>query len=317
MIRGTVYTGSVRIARALTIVLTVPLAAACVTTVRTAERMVESTNRVELYVRVAGTPTSDNVLVVVNGGPGHSSHYVLDLEQLADDGVAIVTFDPRGVARSTAPRPMVAGNFSLSRYSDDVEAIRRDLGVDQIDILGHSHGALVAMEYAIEHPGHVSSLILVGSPFPTSDGLETQSEEAAARYAELVREGAIRTDLPSGSPEALIERTRSAFADPSLADEFARTVGRDVVINDMVHDWSIQMLHRYDLTDGLAEVSCPVLVVTGSADVGAHSAEQVFRAALPAADVSFVLLENCGHFWQECPGPFYEAVREFLGIVHE
>jgi pimeloyl-ACP methyl ester carboxylesterase len=36
--------------------------------------------------------------------------------------------------------------------------------------------------------------------------------------------------------------------------------------------------------------------------------------ALSCAEVEFVLLENCGHFWQEQPEAFLERVREFLGL---
>ena len=38
-------------------------------------------------------------------------------------------------------------------------------------------------------------------------------------------------------------------------------------------------------------------------------------AALRSADVEYVLLERCGHFWHECPDQFYPRVRAFLGLA--
>jgi pimeloyl-ACP methyl ester carboxylesterase len=41
------------------------------------------------------------------------------------------------------------------------------------------------------------------------------------------------------------------------------------------------------------------------------------RDALSNAQVEFVVLEDCGHFWQECPDEFFPRVRSFLELASE
>ena len=41
------------------------------------------------------------------------------------------------------------------------------------------------------------------------------------------------------------------------------------------------------------------------------------RAALANAQVELVVLEKCGHFWDECPDLFYPRVRAFLGLADD
>jgi proline iminopeptidase len=52
---------------------------------------------------------------------------------------------------------------------EDLDRVRRHLGVEAPAILGHSWGALLALEYALRHPTHVSRLILM-NPAPLSAG---------------------------------------------------------------------------------------------------------------------------------------------------
>jgi pimeloyl-ACP methyl ester carboxylesterase len=50
-----------------------------------------------------------------------------------------------------------------------------------------------------------------------------------------------------------------------------------------------------------------------SKPLGLQMAESTV-SALSSAQVTFVTLAKCGHFWHECPEPVYEHVRRFLGL---
>ena len=65
-------------------------------------------SEVALYVRVAGNPHSGNVLIAINGGPGLSSHYMLNLEDLAGENFAVV-FAALGITHREA-------SFFISRF---------------------------------------------------------------------------------------------------------------------------------------------------------------------------------------------------------
>jgi VCBS repeat-containing protein len=79
------------------------------------------TKNVTLFVRIAGDPSSENVLIGINGGPGQSSSYMSNLNRLAGAEFAVVTYDQRGTGQSTKP----ANGYGLTEYTADIEAVSR------------------------------------------------------------------------------------------------------------------------------------------------------------------------------------------------
>src|SRR3954464_14784226 len=103
---------------------------------------------------------SGPLLVCHPGGPGFSSRYLADLGGLGSTR-ELVLLDPRGTAGSDAPGDTRA--YTTSDYVADVEELREHLGVEQLDLLGHSHGGVVALAYGAAHPGRVRRLIAADS----------------------------------------------------------------------------------------------------------------------------------------------------------
>jgi proline iminopeptidase len=102
------------------------------------------TNRsgMTLTYRVIG---SGPILVCHPGGPGFSSGYFKDLAGL-DSVRRLVLFNPRGTADSD--RPGSPRDYTIDDYVDDVEDLRQHLGLEAIDLLGHSHGGVIAQAYS-------------------------------------------------------------------------------------------------------------------------------------------------------------------------
>ncbi|CAN0624965.1 proline iminopeptidase [Burkholderia multivorans] len=102
----------------------------------------------------AGTP-----VVVLHGGPGSGSQAgVLRLFDLSAQRVVLV--DQRGAGAST-PRGGMRRNRT-DRLIDDLEAIRRALGIERWGVVGGSWGAALALAYAGQHPAHVTGVVLRG-----------------------------------------------------------------------------------------------------------------------------------------------------------
>jgi pimeloyl-ACP methyl ester carboxylesterase len=112
----------------------------------------------ELAYRLTG---NGRPLVCVPGGPGCAAEYLGDLGGLSAYR-QLVLLDNRGTGRSAVPAD--PGTYRADRLVDDVEALRVHLGLERLDLLGHSAGASVTIMYAARFPTRLESLAYAGYP---------------------------------------------------------------------------------------------------------------------------------------------------------
>lgn len=122
------------------------------------------TDRLEMAYLVA--EAGETPVVLVHGNCS-SSHFFQDfMLALADQGrYTIYAPDMRGYGDSeTLP---VDGTRGVRDYSDDLDSLVRQLGLQSLHLLGWSLGGNIVMQYAIDHPANTRSLTLqaTGSPF--------------------------------------------------------------------------------------------------------------------------------------------------------
>jgi pimeloyl-ACP methyl ester carboxylesterase len=273
-------------------------------------------NGVALHVRVAGDPVAGNVLVAVHGGPGMTLDYMLSLEKLAGPDLAVVTYDQRGVGRSSSP-PQDPGNYTLAKYAEDLEAARQAIGVDSVHLFGHSWGGIVALRYATQYPERVRSIVLMGSGPPTWEQMHQCQDALVQRITELTKQGIIADNPQPGSAEAGRGYLPAYLSDPNFwfaEDDLhgAPLINeRTAQVNSVT--WAAN--EGYDLTADLAVLEQRVLNLWGDDDPVRQKCSPAISAALRNAAVETVVLSHCGHFWHECPEPFFSAMRAFLGIA--
>ncbi len=112
----------------------------------------------ELYIEESGNPDGIPILYV-HGGPGAGAEP--RCRRFFDPGdYRIILFDQRGAGRST-PHACLDNNHSAALV-EDIEAIRKHLGIDQWLLFGGSWGSTLSLLYAEAHPERVSALILRG-----------------------------------------------------------------------------------------------------------------------------------------------------------
>jgi pimeloyl-ACP methyl ester carboxylesterase len=107
-------------------------------------------------------------LICLPGGPMQASAYLGDLGGLSAHR-SLVLLDLRGTGESAVPAD--PASYRCDRLVDDVEALRAHLGLDRIDLLGHSAGAALALLYAGRHLDRIDRLTLI-NPSPRPVGLE-------------------------------------------------------------------------------------------------------------------------------------------------
>jgi pimeloyl-ACP methyl ester carboxylesterase len=228
------------------------------------------TPRVRLHVFEAGPPDDDTPLVFVHGTAAFGAFLAPLLA--AVEGRRVIAFDRPGYGLSD---PFVYTTATVRRTLLDVlDGVLDDLGLDRVDLVGHSMGSHAAILYAGAHPERVRRLFLVGSvpafpgtrpPWPlrvlTVPGLgrlfqrlQTPGEAGVLDIAEMFGE----RDAIQRYPE-LIAAIAAHEADPTAA-----TAGRSefrALISPLGWRPSVR------LTDAdLRRVETPTTVVWGDHD---------------------------------------------------
>jgi proline iminopeptidase len=262
---------------------------------------------------------SDQVVVCHPGGPGFSGAYLGDLGGL-DRLRRLVVLDSRGTGRSDAPD---AAAYALDDYVADLAELQDHLELDQIDLLGHSHGSFVALLYAARYPDRIQRLVLVAV------GARFQEEQLQAMHEAM--QG--RSDEPwfADASAALEEEQEGRFSDDV---ELGRLVARELpfyfarygddeqafvrmMLEQPVHAPALRYFNAhefltFDLRPALADVAAPTLVVAGAKDfiLGPATCREV---ADGISDARLEVLEGVGHLpWVEDPGAFVPIVSSFL-----
>lgn len=261
-----------------------------------------------------GTP-----LVCLPGGPGCAAAYLGDLGGLAAYR-RVVRLDTRGTGDSAVPAD--PETYRCDRLVDDVEALRAHLGLDTMDLLGHSAATGVAMLYATRYPHRLRRMILV-TPSCRAAGLNLSDEE---RYAAIERR--------AGEPwyaEAYAATVRLDKGEPDPADELAAvplSFGRwDAAAREWVESGAF---HRFEPAQvgfyapgalgepartraALGALDVPVLAVGGDLDP-APTPRLVGELSGLFRHGRTVIIPGSGHFpWVDDPVAFVAAVEDFLG----
>ena len=98
-------------------------------------------------------------ILLLHGGPGFSHDYFECFEDfLPKEGIEIYYYDQLGCGNSDAPAD--TSLWTIARYVDEVEQVRKGLGLDTFYLLGHSWGSMLAMEYVYKYQQHVKAAVL-------------------------------------------------------------------------------------------------------------------------------------------------------------
>jgi len=260
---------------------------------------------VELFVRRVG---QGSPAVVLHGGPGAHHDYLLPGFDALADGRELIYYDQRGGGRSPVARDVAVG---WTEHVADLEALRTAWRLERLTLAGYSWGGLLALLYAVSHPGRVGRLALV-SPAPAWRAAREQFEGAFARrnldpaFQEArrqLRESGLRERDPAAFQQRIFELSVAPyFFDPARARELTpfRVTGRT-----QQEVW--QSLGDFDLRPRLPELrGIPALVIHGEEDPIPIEAA---RTAAGLIGAEFHALPRCGHV------PYVEAFEAFRTLV--
>jgi pimeloyl-ACP methyl ester carboxylesterase len=256
-----------------------------------------------------GTKMRDRpTIIAMHGGPG-LDHVGPKLGLGALRDVAqLVFYDHRGHGRSDWRTP---NEWTLDTWADDIVRLCDVLGIEQPIVLGNSFGGFVAQRYLARHPGHASKVILYatmaeGRLDAIVDGFRVVGGNEAA---EAARAFWSEPSATTGARFRELCRPLYTTSKKSIASD-ALTLRNDAVFAHFLAGEMWTMDHRA----ALANVTCPVLVLSGAHDpvCGPPSTEELV-AALPEASTTWVRFEHSAHtIAADEPDAFLAAIRTFV-----
>lgn len=231
----------------------------------------------------------------------------------------LVFYDPRGRGRSDAGD---RSRVTLDRQIADLEALRRELGIDSMAIIGWSGMGMETAVYAMRHPERVTRLVQVAPVAPRNRPHNLAAYEARARRVDTEALDSVRAraaegafDSPADACRAMAEVTRPA----NFADTVNMASAPDVCVYPNEMPDSLAPLFQallgsfgdYDWRDSLGSIDSPRLVIHGAADAFPVEGSREWVAGRPNGRL--LVLEEAGHFpFLERADAFFPAVDTFL-----
>ena len=106
-------------------------------------------------------------LILVHGGPGVDHRYFHPRFSSLAETRSLIYYDMRGHYMS--PQSLSSRSHGVLEDAHDLESLRKALGLDKIDLLGHSYGGHAVLAYVQKYPENVRSIILVSAPLGEAD----------------------------------------------------------------------------------------------------------------------------------------------------
>ena len=271
-------------------------------------------------VRTYSFGSGDNVVFCLNGGPGLPCDYLREAHScLIDKGYRVVAFDQLGTGKSD--RPTDPALWTIGRYVEETETVRKALGLGKVHLLGHSWGGWLSIDYALTYPEHIKTLILEDTvadmPHLASElerlraalGPETvammQKHEAAGTY-----------DHPEYQAAVTILNYRHVCRLPEWPAPIKRSLDDWNMGPYMTMQGPNEFLYIGNLKDwnrvpDLPRIKVPVLITVGAHDELTPACALRMKLALPDAEIK--VFPNSSHmpFYEE-PAAYYPALLDFL-----
>jgi len=252
------------------------------------------------------------VAFIIHGGPGgdHSSFKPV-MSPLAER-MQLVYFDHRGQGRSAHGDP---AKYTLDENVEDMEALRRHLGLGPIVSIGTSYGGMVALAHAARYPTAVSHLIAVvtaahgGFIKRAQEILEERGTPEQREVAAPVWQGAMMDRAQMQRFYAVMGPLYSRRHDPAAAAlGHERTLHEPEPLNRAFGGF----LRDFDLRPELGRITAPTLVIAGRHDwiCPPEFSEEIARL-IPRAELR--IFENSSHSIRaDEPQALLDAIAGFV-----
>lgn len=257
--------------------------------------------------------SGSEVVIVIHGGAGLPHEYFHPMLYNLSRYTTLIFFDRRADMLSKSGHGMA----SIEELSDDVDALRKTLGLDKVTLLGHSFGATIALNYALRHPDNVRRLILVSATAAVEN--PNEGEQRILKTLSKTEMAAYRSSEDGTGATRPCDRVRKRYAvlyphyfDKQIPYDFDRGVYTAYFDALSRKEALASYSTAVDMRSQLRDIRVPTLVVSGRHDL-VTTPDQSLELATGLPKSRLVMMEHSGHF------PFFEEnylftewVRKFI-----
>ena len=233
----------------------------------------------QTYYRIVGESTGNKKpLVLLHGGPGSTHNYFEVLDRLAEeDGRQLIMYDQIGCGNSYLDgHPEL---WTAETWVNELIALRKHLGLDEIHLLGQSWGGMQALEYVCNYKPEGIKSIILSSTLPASFmwGIEAHRmiKELPQEMQEAIDKATSTGDYSSPEYQAAEAEYMLRHCSGELTEDSPECLTRKVkkggeayVIGWGPNEFTPQgTLKTYDVREQLKDIKEPALVISGGNDL--------------------------------------------------
>ena len=221
----------------------------------------------------------------------------------------VIAFDRPGFGYSDRPRARIWTPFAQASV---IALALRSIGADNLTVVGHSFGALVALALALDHREMVASAALLGGYYypsvrgdvlylapPAIPLLGDVMRYTVSPLLGAAKRGAIEARLFNPKP-----------VPPSWRDDFPFEMTlRPAQIRAEAAEAAMMIPATASLVPRLSELTLPLLIIAGEGDEISDPVDQSQRLAISVPGSALLLLEGIGHMVH------HSATREVVDAI--
>lgn len=266
-------------------------------------------NGVRLHVAQAG-PEDGPPLVLLHGFPEFWFGWRRQIPYFAARGYRVYAPDQRGY--NLSEKPTQVSDYRLDTLATDIDALAQALGHEQVYLVGHDWGAVVAWWTAIQYPGRVRKLGILNVPHPA-----VMQRNLTSNIAQMLKSWYIYLfQLPWLPEQFLLSGNTSIFTTTSNRGSFTnddlrayREAWRQPGAATGMLQWYRALLRHFPEAPSSDRVTMPTLILWGKNDV-ALQPELASQSLAYCDDGRLVMFDDATHWVQHDAA---ERVNALLG----
>ena len=269
-------------------------------------------NGVQIHYLKSGS--GKKALVLIHGF-GDTSHMWVPLFDEFSNDYTIIAPDMRGLGDSSKP----AAGYDKKTIAKDIHELVRSLGYQQVTVVGHDIGLMVAYAYAAQYPNEVEKLALLDAPIPGIGDIWEKVYTTPALWHFHYVNSPIALDLVKGRERIFLEHFWQTLSPhPEKFSEADRQFYAQSYAQEGAMRAAFEMFKLFNTQDAednrkfaINKLAMPVLTIEGDKAMGGALAIQ---AKLVADNVRSIMLTDTGHWLMEQrPTEVRAELKKFFG----